>query len=71
MFDFACRHEITVVQESFVNVTNINIESNQLVIGIKVVIQTSENPDYLEDELNNLDNLKAISIYLLPKSDHP
>lgn len=44
--------------KTIVNVTNINIDKNQLVIGIKVCIPTSENPDSLEDELNNLDNYK-------------
>ncbi|MBN3907406.1 MAG: helix-turn-helix domain-containing protein [Nostoc sp. NMS1] len=39
-------------EKTIVNVTNINIENNQLVIDIKVCIPTSENPDYLEDELN-------------------
>ncbi|MEH2272428.1 MAG: helix-turn-helix domain-containing protein [Nostoc sp.] len=46
-------------EKTIVNVTNINIENNQLVIGIKVCIPTSENPDSLEDELNNLDNYKS------------
>ncbi|MEH1779479.1 MAG: helix-turn-helix domain-containing protein [Nostoc sp.] len=45
--------------KAVVNVTNINIENNQLVIGIKVCIPTSENPDSLEDEFNNLDNYKS------------
>ncbi|MEH2112010.1 helix-turn-helix transcriptional regulator [Nostoc sp.] len=45
--------------KTIVNVTNINIENNQLVIGIKVCIPTSENPDSLEDEFNNLDNYKS------------
>ncbi|MEH2294561.1 helix-turn-helix transcriptional regulator [Nostoc sp.] len=47
------------LDKTLVNVTNINIENHQLVIGIKVVIQASENSDSLEDELNNLDKYKS------------
>lgn len=45
-------------EKTIVNVTNINIDNNQLVIGIKICIPTSENLDSLEEELNNLDTFK-------------
>jgi hypothetical protein len=46
-------------EKTIVNVTNINIDKNQLVIGIKVSIPTSQNTDSLEYELSNLENYKS------------
>ncbi|MHC5822163.1 MAG: helix-turn-helix domain-containing protein, partial [Nostoc sp.] len=44
--------------KAVVNVTNINIENNQIVFLISMKIPTSQDLDSLEDELNNLDNYK-------------
>jgi hypothetical protein len=46
-------------EKTIVNVTNINIDKNQLVIGIKVSIPTSQDTDSLEYELSNLENYKS------------
>ncbi|MEH2199798.1 helix-turn-helix transcriptional regulator [Nostoc sp.] len=45
--------------KAIVNVTNINIESNQIVFLISMKIPTSQDLDSLENELNNLDNYKS------------
>ncbi len=45
--------------KAVVNVTNINTEKNQIVFLISMKIPTSQDLDYLEDELNNLDNYKS------------
>ncbi|MCC5643776.1 helix-turn-helix domain-containing protein [Nostoc sp. CHAB 5824] len=45
--------------KAVVNVTNINIENNQIVFLISMKIPTSQDLDSLEDELNNLDNYQS------------
>ncbi|MBN3963075.1 helix-turn-helix domain-containing protein [Nostoc sp. NMS8] len=45
--------------KAVVNVTNINIENNQIVFLISMKIPTFQDLDSLEDELNNLDNHKS------------
>ncbi|MEH2045321.1 helix-turn-helix transcriptional regulator [Nostoc sp.] len=45
--------------KAVVNVTNINIENNQIVFLISMKIPTFQDLDSLEDELKNLDNHKS------------
>jgi hypothetical protein len=45
--------------KAVVNVTNINIENNQIVFLISMKIPTSKDTDSLEYELSNLENYKS------------
>ncbi len=45
--------------KAVVNVTNINIENNQIVFLISMKIPTSQETDSLEYELSNLENYKS------------